>query len=366
MSHKIEWDGEILSLRKICKKEGISEYAVYRRISMTGEDPKTVLLYYLNQPNKGNREKIEIDGIVADLRTHCKRLDISYNSVLARIRKTGESAKESLLYFLNQPNKGNREKFNLNGKSLDIKKYCKKVGVNYGAVFRYKKLHPDMKYVDIINMLKNNVGGGIREKLELNGEYLDVKNYCKKLNYDYKLITRYKASQPDKTYTEVLKEWENLSQDEILNNIHLFEIWQKVIDRCYNPKNPAYKWYGGKKINPTRVYKKWQDYAGFKEDNWEEYTNHIKQYGRKQTSIDREDESGDYCPSNCSWGDWEQQGRNTSRTKYILPCKNYQKTLSQHCITNNYSYDTITYYIRQYNLSPDKALAKYLAKRKKK
>lgn len=313
MSHKIEWNGEILSLRKICKKEGISINAVYNQMKKTGEDPKTVLLYLLNQPNRGNR--------------------------------------------------GSREKIELNGECLDVKTYCKKLSINYNAVRYYKELHPEMKYIDILNTLKGN-GGGIREKVELNGKYLDVKNYCEQLNYDYRLVTRYKASQPNKTYTEILKEWENLSQDEILNNIHLYDIWYQIMDRCYNPKNHAYKWYGGKKVNPTRVYKKWQDYTGFKEDNWEEYTNHVKQYGREQTSIDRENESGDYCPSNCSWGNWEQQGRNTSRTKYILPCNNYQKTLSQHCKQNKYRYATIIYYIKQYNLTPDAALAKYLEKKK--
>lgn len=315
ISHKIEWDGEILSTKDICKKEGISVSAVYKRISLTGEDPKTVLLYYLNQPNKGNREKIELNGIIADLRTHCKRLGISYQAVTARIRKTGESAKESLLYFLNRPNRGNR---------------------------------------------------GSREKIELNGEYLDVKNYCKQLNYDYKLITRYKASQPNKTYIEILKEWKILSQDEILNNIHLYDIWYQMMDRCYNPKNHVYKYYGGKKINPTRVYKKWQDYTGFKEDNWEEYTNHVKQYGRKQTTIDRNNWDGNYEPSNCEWADWEQQGRNKSNTKYLLPCNNYQKTLLQHCNKNGYNYNTIKYYINKYNLTPDKALAKYLKEIKNK
>lgn len=259
MSHKIEWDGEILSLRKICKKEGISEYAVYRRMERTGEDPKTVLLYYLNQPNKGNREKIE-----------------------------------------------------------------------------------------------------------LNGEYLDVRNYCKQLNYDYKLITRYKDSQPNKSYTEILKEWENLTEDEILNNIHLYDIWRSMLDRCENPKHRSYKYYGGKKPKPVTVCKEWHDYMTFRNQVWNDYIEHVEQYGREETTIDRKKSYYNYSLKECQWEDWEGQGRNKNRTKYILPCNNYQKTLKYHCKQNRYNYSTIKDYIKKYNLSPDKALAKYLEKRNKK
>lgn len=303
--HKIEWNGEILSIRDICKKEGINERAVYSRIRRLHEDAKTALLYYLNQPNKGNREKIEINGITADLKTHCKNLGVSYGSVVVRIRKTGETAKESLLYFLNQPNKGNRE------------------------------------------------------KIELDGELLDIRNYCKQLNYDYKLVTRYKDSQPNKTYTEILKEWETLPQDEILNNIHLYDIWIGMLGRCENPKHRGYKWYGGKKPKPVTVCKEWHDYLKFRQDNWKEYIKHIEKYGRKQTSIDRIDWNGNYEPANCEWADWEQQGKNTSRTKYILSTG---ETLSHCCIINNYIYDTIVKYIKKYNLTPDEALMRYLKK----
>ena len=129
--------------------------------------------------------------------------------------------------------------------------------------------------------------------------------------------------------------------------------------RCYNPKNHAYKYYGGKKVNPTRVCEKWQDYLGFKEDNWEEYINHVKKYGREQTSIDRNNWDGNYEPANCEWADWEQQGKNTSRTKYILSTG---ETLSHCCTVNNYSYKAIYNYIKKYNLTPDEALTIYLSK----
>lgn len=257
MSHKIKWGEEILSTRDICKKEGISEYAVYNRMKRTGEDPKTVLLYYLNQPNKGNREKIE-----------------------------------------------------------------------------------------------------------LNGEYLDVKNYCKQLNYDYNLVTRYKDSQLNKSYTEVLKEWENLTEDEILNNIHLYDIWCNMLARCENPKCISYKYYGGKKPKPVTVCKEWHDYMTFRNQVWNDYIEHVEQYGREQTTLDRKKTWYNYSYKECQWADWEQQGRNTSKTKYILPCKNYQKTLSQHCKQNGYVYITIVTYIKKYNLTPDKALAKYLKEMK--
>lgn len=44
---------------------------------------------------------------------------------------------------------------------------------------------------------------------------------------------------------------------------------------------------------------------------------------------------------------------------YYLPCG---KSLSSHCICNNYSISAIIHYIQQYNLSPDEAIARYLDK----
>lgn len=47
-------------------------------------------------------------------------------------------------------------------------------------------------------------------------------------------------------------------------------------------------------------------------------------------------------------------------TKHILPCNN---SLRHHCIQNKYTYETILEYIKQYNLPPDEALALYLKRR---
>jgi hypothetical protein len=58
--------------------------------------------------------------------------------------------------------------------------------------------------------------------------------------------------------------------------------------------------------------------------------------------------------------------KSTGRTKYVLPCNNHQKTLSQHCKQNGYVYITIVKYIKKYNLEPDEALARYLKEIKNK
>lgn len=293
----------------------------------------------------------------------CRMLNVNERAVLARVRITGESLKASLLYYMNQPRRGYEYKAEIKGNLTDLREWCNRYKVKYQSLVNYYHRFPD---IDIYELIDLYISKGLIVENSLNVKELNVRDYCKQLNYDYKLVVKYKNSRPDKSYTEVLKEWENLSQDEILNNIRLYDIWCDMIGRCYNPKNPTYKYYGGKKINPTQVCDKWQDYLGFKQDNWEEYINHIKQYGKEQTSIDRNNWDGNYEPSNCEWADWEQQGRNKSTTKYLLPCNNYQRTLSWHCKQNGYNYNTIKEYIKKYNLTPDKALAKYLSKRKNK
>ena len=136
-----------------------------------------------------------------------------------------------------------------------------------------------------------------------------------------------------------------------------------MIDRCYNPKHRTYRWYGGKKPKPVTVCKEWHDYMTFRNQVWNDYIEHVEQYGREQTTLDRKKTWYNYSYKECQWADWEQQHKNTSRLKYVLSTG---ETLSHYCIENSYSCSNICYYIRQYNLTPDEALAKYLEKRNKK
>lgn len=74
-----------------------------------------------------------------------------------------------------------------------------------------------------------------------------------------------------------------------------------IKQRCYNPKNPLYKYYGGRGI---KIYDEW-----LKNINifirWSIDNGYFP-----ELTIDRIDNDGDYVPSNCRWIEQKEQTRN--------------------------------------------------------
>lgn len=78
-----------------------------------------------------------------------------------------------------------------------------------------------------------------------------------------------------------------------------YSTWLGMKNRCSNPNNNGYKYYGGKGV---RVCDRWK----------ESFENFLNDMGTKPVgmSIDRIDSNGDYEPSNCKWSTREEQNKN--------------------------------------------------------
>lgn len=77
------------------------------------------------------------------------------------------------------------------------------------------------------------------------------------------------------------------------------KVWGSMRERCNNPNNPAYKYYGGKGVS---VCSRWNDFTLFLGD--------MGRRPSKQHSIDRRDSEQGYCPDNCHWATPVQQSAN--------------------------------------------------------
>lgn len=92
------------------------------------------------------------------------------------------------------------------------------------------------------------------------------------------------------------------------NNQKLAKIFRGMLGRCYSKTDKSYRWYGAKGIG---VCKEWIDNPRLFED-WS--MEHGYQEG---LTIDRIDETQDYCPENCRWITREDNARYKSTTKMM-------------------------------------------------
>lgn len=121
-----------------------------------------------------------------------------------------------------------------------------------------------------------------------------------------------------------------------LSHTKLHGLWRNIKERCYNPNNKSYRFYGERGI---KMCKEW-------EDDFVSFYNWSYQNGYSEgLQIDRIDPNGDYCPENCRWTDKITQANNTRRNVYAT-INGETKSLAEWCRilgVNYHSVQTRTY-----------------------
>lgn len=82
--------------------------------------------------------------------------------------------------------------------------------------------------------------------------------------------------------------------------------WHHMMQRCTNPKNTNWSYYGGRGIT---VCERWRSFVNFLSDMGE------RPAGK---TLDREDGNGNYELSNCRWASRRQQSQNLKSNRLIL------------------------------------------------
>lgn len=129
------------------------------------------------------------------------------------------------------------------------------------------------------------------------------------------------------------------------SNTTLYRKWRSMIYRCENPKNRAYKDYGGRGVT---VCEEWHDFLRFKE--WVETTKPSGDY-----SIDRIDNSKGYNPENCRWASSEEQANNR-RSNVMIEYNGEIHNLMEWSVRLGFDYKRVHNRIHKLGWSFEKAI----------
>ena len=131
------------------------------------------------------------------------------------------------------------------------------------------------------------------------------------------------------------------------NDKHLYAVWNGIKQRCCNKNNKSFHNYGGRGI---KICDEWAN-------SYESFYNWAMKSGYKAgLQIDRIDNNGDYCESNCRFVQREIQANN-KRNVVLYTIDGVTKSLPQWCKEYDQNYYMVRQRVYKLNWDIKKALS---------
>lgn len=108
----------------------------------------------------------------------------------------------------------------------------------------------------------------------------------------------------------------------------LYWVWAEMLGRCRNKNHKQFANYGGRGIS---VCERWHVFANFEYDMGERPEGGM---------LERENNNGNYEPSNCRWATRKEQNSNRRNCIYV-DCNGESVTLKEYCRRKNLKYRPI-------------------------
>lgn len=140
-----------------------------------------------------------------------------------------------------------------------------------------------------------------------------------------------------------------------MKNTQFWKKWSGISSRCNKSsksENRSLKYYRDKGII---VEKRWEQFSNFFEDMYDSYAEHVKEFGEKNTTIDRINSSGNYCKENCRWATIKEQNNNKSDNRR-LEYKGVIKTMTEWAKEKNLSVQCLKRRLDNYGWTIEQAI----------
>ena len=176
---------------------------------------------------------------------------------------------------------GETTKHSNKGCGIYLKDYDENIG----------KIYNDITIIDLYEITKDGY------------KYITECNICGHKNYN--LISNIKRGHST-THEHCSR---SIEKDEFIKRFR--KIYFCMRYRTTNPNYNEYYLYGGRGIS-SEYFK---DFMVFYKEMYESYVEHVKEFGEKDTTLDRIDVDGNYETSNCRWATYKEQRCNQRRNK---------------------------------------------------